>query len=73
MIVTNDVKVYIDGKLYDFTDIKEDNGENRIEYAQAIKRKKYSQTLNNQFENLVLLTGAGSSIKWLKTFKNGKS
>lgn len=67
------IEVYIDGKLYEFDDIKEDTPENRIEYANAVKRKKYSQTLNNQFENLVLLTGAGSSIGWGKDNKLGKS
>lgn len=67
------IEVHIDGKLYEFDDIKEDTPENRIEYANAVKRKKYSQTLNNQFENLVLLTGAGSSIGWGKDNKLGKS
>jgi len=68
-----EIEVHIDGKLYEFDDIKEDTPENRIEYANAVKRKKYSQTLNNQFENLVLLTGAGSSIGWGKDNKLGKS
>lgn len=43
----NDIKVYIDGKEHEF----KDNTENRIDYAIATKRNKYSQTLNNQFEN----------------------
>jgi hypothetical protein len=64
-----DVKVYIDGKLHDF----KESTENRIDYAIATKRNKYSQTLNNQFENLLLLTGAGSSIGWGKDEKLGKS
>lgn len=64
-----DVKVYIDGKLHDF----KESTENRIDYAIATKRNKYSQTLNNQFENLLLLTGAGSSIDWGKDGKLGKS
>src|SRR5690606_28330122 len=63
------VKVYIDGKLHDFTE----STKNRIDYAIATKRNKYSQTLNNQFENLLLLTGAGSSIDWGKDGKLGKS
>src|SRR5690606_33192773 len=65
----SDVKVYIDGKLHDF----KESTENRIDYAIATKRNKYSQTLNNQFENLLLLTGAGSSIGWGKDGKFGKS
>lgn len=65
----SDVKVYIDGKLHDF----KESTENRIDYANATKRNKYSQTLNNQFENLLLLTGAGSSIGWGKDGKLGKS
>ena len=66
---TDDIKVYIDGKLYDFKESKD----NRVDYAIATKRHKYAQTLNNQFENLLLLTGAGSSIGWGKDGKTGKS
>lgn len=65
----DDVKVFIDGKEHDFKDSKE----NRIDYAIATKRNKYSQILNNQFENLLLLTGAGSSIGWGVSGKIGKS
>ncbi|WFB65391.1 SIR2 family protein [Sphingobacterium sp. WM] len=65
----NDVKVFIDGKEHDF----KESSENRIDYAVATKRKKYSKTLNHQFENLVLLTGAGSSIDWGVDGKVGKS
>lgn len=64
-----DIKVYIDGKLHDF----KDSTDNRIDYAIATKRNKYSNTLNNQFENLLLLTGAGSSIGWGVDGKLGKS
>lgn len=64
-----DVKVFIDGKEHDFKESKE----NRIDYAVATKRNKYSSILNNQFENLLLLTGAGSSIDWGKDGKVGKS
>ncbi|MEN5234317.1 SIR2 family protein [Sphingobacterium faecium] len=64
-----DIKVYIDGKEHDFGE----STENRLDYAIATKRKKYSQTLNNQFENLLLLTGAGSSIGWGVGDKIGKS
>lgn len=66
---TTDIKVYIDGKLHDFAG----STENRIDYAVATKRNKYVQALNNQFENLLLLTGAGSSIGWGKDGKFGKS
>lgn len=63
------IKVFIDGKEHDFGE----STENRIDYAQATKRNKYAYTLNNQFENLLLLTGAGSSIGWGKWTKQGKS
>jgi len=63
------IKVFIDGKEHDFGE----STENRIDYAQATKRNKYAYTLNNQFENLLLLTGAGSSIGWGKGTKQGKS
>ena len=52
------VDVNIDGVKHLF---KEDNP-NKLEYALATKRKKYSEFLNNQFENLIILTGAGSSV-----------
>lgn len=52
------VDVCIDGVEHQF---KEDNP-NKLEYALATKRKKYSEFLNNQFENLIILTGAGSSV-----------
>jgi hypothetical protein len=65
----DDIKVYIDGKLHDFKESKD----NRIDYAIATKRNKYAQTLNSQFENLLLLTGAGSSIGWGRDGKTGKS
>lgn len=66
---TEDIKVYIDGKEHIFENVNE----NRLDYAQATKRKKYAKTLNYQFENLVLLTGAGSSIGWGSPEKLGKS
>ncbi len=67
--ILKDIKVYIDGKEHIF----DDENENRIDYAQATKRKKYGKTLNYQFENLVLLTGAGSSIGWGVNGKVGQS
>lgn len=51
-------EVYIDGKLHSFEKQQNPNKEN---YAIAAKREKYAKFLNNQFENLVVLTGAGSS------------
>jgi len=51
--------VYIDGQIHDF---KTEVNPNKLEYANAVKRKKYVEFLNNQFENLVILSGAGSSV-----------
>ncbi|MBN8696465.1 MAG: SIR2 family protein [Bacteroidetes bacterium] len=51
-------KVFIDGKEHNF-DAEDD--QDKGAYALKTKRNKYSQFLNNQFENLVVLTGAGSS------------
>lgn len=67
--IPEDIKVFIDNKEHDF----KDSTENRIDYAIAIKRNKYAKTLNHQFENLVLLTGAGSSIDWGVDGKVGQS
>ncbi len=57
--------VYIDDKKHKF----EDEDDNKFDYAIASKRKMYEQFLNNQFENLTILTGAGSSIGIGKTNK----
>lgn len=51
--------VYIDNKVFDFS---QEINPNKLAYAIAVKRKKYEEFLNNQFENLVILTGAGSSV-----------
>jgi hypothetical protein len=51
--------VYIDRIKHEFEDV---NDPNKLAYAIKIKRNKYSEFLNNQFENLVILTGAGSSV-----------
>lgn len=58
--------VYINGKIYDF---KDDKTPNKLSYAIATKRKMYQQFLNNQFENLIILSGAGSSVGVGKTNK----
>ncbi|WP_166961929.1 SIR2 family protein [Yeosuana marina] len=57
--------VYIDDIKYKF----QDENDNKLDYAIAAKRKMYEQFLNNQFENLTILTGAGSSIGIGKTNK----
>jgi hypothetical protein len=49
--------VYIDGKKHKF----EDEAENKENYALQVKRNKYKKFLSRQFENLIVLTGAGSS------------
>lgn len=51
--------VYIDRIKHQFED---ENDPNKLDYAIKTKRNKYSEFLNNQFENLVVLTGAGSSV-----------
>ena len=57
--------VYIDSKKHEFKE--NDDNQYKLEYAIASKRKMYSQFLNNQFENLAVLTGAGASFKIGKT------
>lgn len=52
------IRVFIDGKEHEFDNTdKSDKGE----YAIQTKRNKYRRFLEHQFENLVILTGAGSS------------
>ena len=64
--VTN---VYIDGLQHDFGG---EENPNKLDYANAIKRKKYAEFLNNQFENLVILSGAGSSVGIGENIKDGE-
>jgi NAD-dependent SIR2 family protein deacetylase len=65
-IVTN---VYIDGKKHDFENT---NHEGKLEFALKTKRNKYKKFLNVQFENLLILTGAGSSVGIGKGEKKGR-
>jgi len=52
-------KVFIDGKLHQF---EEGDVQDKGQFAIKTKRNKYQKFLNRQFENLVVLTGAGSSV-----------
>lgn len=57
---TIDCNIYVDGNLYKF-----DEGttcDDKLKLAISKKREKYVEFLNNQFENLIILTGAGSSV-----------
>lgn len=60
--------VYVDGKLHDF---KDELNPNKLDYANVVKRKKYADFLNNQFENMVILSGAGSSVGIGQNIPNG--
>lgn len=51
------VIVQIDGKEHKF----DDENSNKEDYAIQTKRNKYKKFLESQFENFVVLTGAGSS------------
>ena len=55
------IKVFVDGK-----EVKEDQFKvaitDREVYAKEVQRNKYRKFLNKQFENLIVLTGAGSSV-----------
>ncbi len=53
-------EVYIDGIKYQFDE--KATSEDKLNIAIIKKREKYAEFLNNQFENLVVLTGAGSSV-----------
>lgn len=52
-------KVFIDGKEHKFD---ENDTQDKRNFAIQTKRNKYQKFLNRQFENLVVLTGAGSSV-----------
>jgi hypothetical protein len=57
----NDIvsKVFIDNKEHKF---EPDDLQDKNQYALQVKRNKYQKFLNHQFENFVVLTGAGSSV-----------
>lgn len=62
--------VFIDGISYKFKD--DDDHKDKLEFALKVKRNKYAEFLNNQFENLVVLTGAGSSYTIGETLYDGE-
>lgn len=66
--ISDNIKVEIDGVEHKF----EEPDANKVKYAIATKRKKYVDILNRQFENIVVLTGAGSSKDIGKDGKSGK-
>ena len=55
-----DDKIFIDGKPYKFED---GDIQDEKQYAIKVKRDKYQKFLSRQFENLIVLTGAGSSVR----------
>lgn len=57
---TIDYNIYIDGNLHKFDEGTTHDG--KLKFAISKKREKYAEFLNNQFENLIVLTGAGSSV-----------
>jgi len=55
-----DCNIYIDGSKHKFEDGT--TYADKLSFGISKKRDKYSDFLNNQFENLIILTGAGSSV-----------
>ena len=62
-------KVFIDNKEHIF---KPEDIQDKKEFAIKTKRNKYQKFLNNQFENIVVLTGAGSSVGIGYPIKQGR-
>lgn len=62
-------KVFIDNKEHIF---KPEDIQDKKEFAVKTKRNKYQKFLNNQFENIVVLTGAGSSVGIGSPTKQGR-
>jgi hypothetical protein len=55
-----DCNIYIDGNKHKFEDGT--TYADKLLFGISKKRGKYAEFLNNQFENLIVLTGAGSSV-----------
>lgn len=74
--VFNDIKNCTTSILPEELITKRDKGENISEaikgYAHELKRKEYFKKLNYQIENLLFLTGAGSSYNFGDCDKKGK-
>jgi len=65
------IKIFIDGN-----EVSEDQFKDTLidkeAFAKQTQRNKYRKFLNKQFENLVILTGAGSSVGIGAKDKDGK-
>lgn len=62
-------KVFIDNSEKEF---EPSDTQDKEQYAKQTQRNKYSSILNKQYENLVVLTGAGSSVGIGKSAIKGK-
>ncbi|WP_339794892.1 SIR2 family protein [uncultured Imperialibacter sp.] len=62
-------KIFIDGKQHKFED---GDVQDKEQFAAQMKRNKYQKFLNRQFENLLVLTGAGSSVSVGEGEKKGR-
>lgn len=63
----NDINVIINGSKYDFAANEDGTPTSRAvkdKYANDLKRSHYKNLLSNHFENLVILSGAGTSVGW---------
>jgi NAD-dependent SIR2 family protein deacetylase len=61
--------VFIDGKQHKF---EADDNQDKGQFAIQVKRNKYQKFLSRQFENLIVLTGAGSSVSVGEDEKKGR-
>lgn len=60
-----EVNLLINGKAYVFDPPeKYPSAEDKISFAHELKRSFYKNFLSNHFENLVVLSGAGTSVGW---------
>lgn len=56
--------ILVNGLPYEFVDEAPATNEEKIAFADKLKRAAYSSFLKSHFENLIVLTGAGSSVGW---------
>lgn len=60
----DEVDILINGKPLSFDPAQANTSSDKREYAQNQKRAFYSNFLSTHFENLVILSGAGTSVGW---------
>ena len=61
---TEEVTILVNGLPFKYVDYTPDTKDETIDFANKLKQSAYTTFLKSHFENLIVLTGAGSSVGW---------